>query len=160
MKACLFCSLQKRPKERRGKKMGKKYCVVKVQNLLNGKKAACRFISNDYSSETKNKLLKGLENALNNDEKGAYKFVIDEVVEVSLPNFSKETIEDLSRLKFSVAYIVCKKDRDGDHVLNMSLLKDTALLYRRNLPDSTIRIKGKEFNNPKYTIKEVKILLV
>ena len=136
--------------------MAKLFTIIKKENLLDRTDTIY-----GYSSITdEKKLLAKLERQLSENEKELYRYHIDDkMVMHILPGISDELVKELSRRCFHTVYGVCRKKHKKEEILYMSLFKDSALKYLMRIPAATIKIKDREYANPDYYVKELRLVI-
>ena len=135
--------------------MAKKYTIVKKMSALDKSVEVVGFTTSSDEKRLIDKMLRGMDD----NSRDIYSFFFAErLVMHLLASLDPETIADLSRRVFHVAYAVCKKTGNKESVLYMSLFKDSALKFLIKVPASSIKIKGKTYSNPNYYIKELKLI--
>ena len=139
--------------------MAKTFTMIKKKNLLTGEEKTTSYcLLQDEAG--KEKLLKKLKNNLQGTEKAIIQYRMDERLYMHLlPGLSESSVKELSKILFHTAYVVCKKKKDSEEVLYLSLFKDSALRFKASLPKAMIKIDGKDFINPAYYIREITLFL-
>ena len=136
--------------------MAKEYSIIKRLNVLDKSEEVVGFTTCDDEKKLIEKMRRGLDEHCRN----IYKFSYGEKMLMHLlPNISAQTINDLSARVFYTAYAVCKKNNNKESVLYMSLFKDSALKFLLKVPSASIIIKGQNYNNPNYYVKELKLVI-
>ncbi len=139
--------------------MAKKFEIVKKKNLLTGEQRAVKFAYAD-SEESRMRILKKLNQSLNGKEGRIFEYRFDESMYMHLlPGLSAQTVKELSSRLYSTAYVVCKKKKDDEKVLYLSLLKDSALRFKASIPAASRWENGKEVLNPDFYVKELRLCL-
>lgn len=140
--------------------MAKTFSVVKRINLATGEETVARYASLPKNDEKKKSLLRKLNNLLPKEEKDLFSFRFDEVLEMHvLQGLSEKTVEELSKHVYSTVFAVCKKRQNGEDVLYLNVFKDGAIRYKSSLPGAIRESRGRETTNPKYFVKEVKLIV-
>lgn len=138
--------------------MNKLFTMIKKVDAAGNAKVV-NYTLSKYDDDKRKRILNKLYRKY--DYKGikAARLYYDESMVMTLPNLSQETINDLSKHLFSTAYVVCKKQKNNEKVLFLSLFKDTAIIFKNNIPASSIKINGITYKNPNYYVKEVKLAI-
>ena len=134
--------------------MAKLFSIIKKQNLLDKTDSIY-----GYSSITDEKrIISKLERGMSESDKELYRYHIDnKMVMHILPNISDDVVKELSKRYFHTVYGVCRKKNNKEEILYMSLFKCQKYLMR--IPAATIRINKKEYANPNYYVKELRLVI-
>lgn len=136
--------------------MAKVFSIVKKKNQLTGEERIVHYSLGD-DELSRAKIVRKLNRSLKNETES---FRCDERLYMHLlPDLSDETVKELSRRLYHTVYVVCKKSRKGERALYLSLFKDTAMRFKEAIPAATVKVKGKEFSNPDYYVKELRLCL-
>ena len=136
--------------------MAKLFTIIKKENLLDRTDAIY-----GYSSITdEKKLLEKLGRQMSESEKELYRYHIDKrMVMHILPDISDELVKELSRRCFHTVYGVCRKNNKSEEILYISIFKDSSQKYLMRIPSATIKINKKEYANPNYYVKELRLVI-
>ncbi|MBQ9425737.1 MAG: hypothetical protein IJU42_07310 [Erysipelotrichaceae bacterium] len=138
--------------------MAKAFSIIKRENLVTGELCCEGFTWKKEGDEEKETVEK-LARKLNTSERVISRYCFDEVLGMHLlPGMSKELVSELSSHVFSYAYAVCKKEGKKETVLYLSLFKDMAMRFKNGIPAASIRFKDRDYANPDYYVKELRII--
>lgn len=136
--------------------MAKLFSIIKKQNVLDNTDAIYGYSPIDDEK----KLLAKLERQTSESEKELYRYYIDKkMVMHILPNISDELVKELSRRCFHTVYGVCRKKNKKEEILYISMFKDSSQKYLMRIPSATIKINKKEYVNPSYYVKELRLVI-
>lgn len=139
--------------------MFKEFVVIKKEDLKTGEKTVKNFTLKKYEGETRRRILDHLYRLEDGRKLKDVSYSFDETLCMSLPNFSQETVNEISKYLYLTAYVVIRRKNKNENVIHLSLLKDTAIRYKNSLKDASITYKNKEYRNPNLFVKEVKLIL-
>ena len=139
--------------------MARKFSIVKKVDSKTGQKTISRYSFFTEEEHEKKMLIRKLNRIEKNDSK-TFVYQFDESMYMHiLEGISDETVKELSKHIYSNVYVVCKKEGNDEKALYLALFKDTAIRYKNSIPSAKISYKGREYPNPKFFVKEVRLLV-
>ena len=137
----------------------KKFSIVKKVDLHSGAESIVRYALVPESEKRRDALLRKLVR-LDRINEQLYSLKFDEVLPLHiLEGISDEVVQELSAHAYPTAYVVSKRNKNGENALYLSILKDTATRYKNSLSDASKLVGGKEVANKAYSVKEVRLLV-
>ena len=137
----------------------KKFSIVKKIDLRSGSESIVRYALLSESEKRRDALLRKLVR-LDRINEELYSLKFDEVLPLHiLEGISDEVVQELSGHAYPTAYVVCKRNKNGEKAIYLSILKDTAIRYKNSLPEAYKLVGGKEVANKNFSVKEVRLLV-
>lgn len=139
--------------------MAKLFSIVSKVDEKTNEEVIVRYSSYEEDEKRRERLLKKAKNLSAKDGLSC-KFVFKKNMPMHIINgISKETAAELSKHIYSNAFVVYQKDGNKEIPLYLSIFKDTAIRFKNSLPKAFVKKEGKEIPNPRYGVKEIRLLV-
>jgi len=140
--------------------MAKEFTIVYQVDSLNKNQKAVAYCNFEDDKEKIKKYLSKAERQFGEIDSNIIKYISKQKINLHLlDGLSNDSVKELSKYLYHYVYAVCLDNNGNEEVLFISAFKDKAIKHKNTIKNSKIRINDREYNNPNYYVKELRLII-